>query len=306
LGIVAQKTLKGVIGCAGVGLNSGERVGMTLHPAAPDSGIVFRRRDLGGVAIAARYDNVVGTMMCTSIGDGNGTLIGTVEHLMAALAGLGVDNVVVELDGPEVPIMDGSAAPFVFLVECAGVVEQNAPRRAIRVLRPVEVTDGDRSITLTPADGFSVSFEIAYPHPMIGRQACYFAFSDGAFKRELARARTYGFLRDVGALKARGLARGGSLDNAVVLDDAAVLNDGGLRYDDELVRHKALDLIGDLYLAGGPILGHIHGVGSGHGMNHRLIEALFADRRAWRKVSLDDTALVDRARWRAESIAASA
>ena len=306
LSIVRQKTLKSAIGCSGVGLHSGNKVSMLLHPAEPGTGIVFRRVDLGGASVAAKYENVGATMMCTTLGNGNGVRVATVEHLMSALAGLGIDNLIVEIDGPEVPIMDGSAAPFVFLVECAGVVEQDAPRRAVQVLKRIEVSDGERSVSLTPANGFSVSFEIEYDHPLIGRQECFFEFSDGAFKRELCRARTYGFLRDIDSLRERGFALGGSLENAVVLDDDGVVNEEGLRYSDEPVRHKALDSIGDLYLAGAPVLGHMHCVRSGHTMNHRLLRALFAADDAWRIITLDDARFPAAPGWSAPPAAVSA
>lgn len=281
---------------------------MTLIPAEPGSGIVFRRVDRGGAVVDGRFDNVSDTMLGTTLKNGDGIGVATVEHLMAALAGLGIDNLMVELDGPEVPIMDGSAAPFVFLAECAGIVEQQAPRRAIEVLKPVSVSDGERYASVTPSDGFSISCEISFDHPAIADQSCYVELSNGAFKRELARARTFGFLADIDRLRANGLALGGSLDNAVVLSDDAVLNDGGLRYADEFVRHKALDCIGDLYLAGGPIIGHVECVRSGHKMNHRLLEALFADQSAWRHVVLDGKARVGgaAARWQAASVAAPA
>ncbi|MFQ5783301.1 MAG: UDP-3-O-acyl-N-acetylglucosamine deacetylase [Alphaproteobacteria bacterium] len=301
--MVYQRTLKSAISCAGVGLHSGNRIRMTLHPAAAGSGIVFRRTDLGGATLAATYENVSATMMRTNLGDDNGLSVATVEHLMSALVGLGIDNLVIDVDGPEVPIMDGSAAPFVFLIECAGIVEQDQPRRAIQVLKPVVVWDGKRSISLSPSDRFSISFEIDYPHPLIGRQSCFFVLEDGAFERELSRARTYGFLRDIGALRARGLALGGSLENAIVLDDHQVLNGEGLRYHNELVRHKVLDCIGDLYLAGAPLLGHLHGIGSGHSMNHRLLTALFDDDEAWRSVYLDGATLGALVRWQDTAVA---
>ena len=288
--MVRQKTLGSAIECTGVGLHGGNKVSMVLHPAEPGSGVVFQRADLGGAKLAASYKNVCATEMCTSLGDGNGFQVATVEHLMSAFAGLGIDNVVVELDGSEVPIMDGSAAPFVFLIECAGIVEQPVPRQAIQVLKTVEVSNGDRSASLSPSDGFSVSFEIACDHPAIGHQKCHFELVDGVFKRDVCRARTYGFLRDVAELRGRGFILGGSLQNAIVLSDDRVVNTDGLRFQDEFVRHKALDCIGDLYLAGGPLLAHMHGVSSGHAMNHKLLEALFADPEAWRRVSLDDDA----------------
>lgn len=267
---------------------------------------MFRRIDLGGATVAATYKNVSATMLCTSLANGSGACVSMIEHLMSALSGLGIDNVIVEIDGKEVPVMDGSAAPFVFLIECAGVVKQRLPRRAIQVLKTVEVSDGERSASLSPLDGFSMSFEISYDHPAIGRQECYFEFVDGAFKRDLCRARTYGFLRDGASLRERGYALGASLDNAVVLDDVGVMNVEGLRYQDEFVRHKALDGIGDLYLAGGPLLGHMHGVASGHTMNHKLLTALFADDDAWRSVVLDDAMFTRSTPWRAASVAATA
>ncbi len=303
---ILQRTLKGAIGCAGIGLHGGKRVNMMLHPAEVGTGIRFRRIDLGGAMVEASIDNVDGSFMCTSIGDGNGASVATIEHLMAAFAGVGVDNVIVDLDGPEVPIMDGSAAPFIFLVECVGTVEQDAPRHAIQVMKPVEIADDERRLSITPSDRFSVSFEIVYDHPLIGHQTCFVDLADGTFKRELSRARTYGFLRDVIPLRERGLALGGSLENAVVLDDEKVLNEGGLRYGDELVRHKALDCIGDFYLAGAPIIGHIHGLGSGHSMNHRLLAALFADRTAWRRIVLDESMAAAQGGWRDAVVAASA
>ena len=306
MGVIRQKTLKSAIDCTGVGLHSGKKVTMTLHPAEAGSGVVFRRTDLGGATVAATYGNVCSTTMCTSVKNGDGAGVATVEHLMSALAGLGIDNALVEFDGPEVPIMDGSAAPFVFLIECAGIVEQPAPRKAIQVLRTVEVSDGERFASLSPSDRFSVSFEIVYEHPLIGRQTCNFELTDGVFKRDVCRARTFGFLRDIAALRERGFALGGSLQNAVVLSDDKVVNEEGLRYEDEFVRHKALDCIGDLYLAGGPILGHMHGVSSGHSMNYRLLKELFADPQAWRSVTLDTATLAAASRWRSAAVAASA
>ena len=303
LGGLRQRTLKSAIGCTGVGLHGGVKVSMTLRPAEARTGIVFRRVDRGGVEVRATADNVESTTMCTRLGGGVG--VGTVEHLMAAFAGLGIDNAVVELDGPEVPIMDGSSAPFVFLIECAGIATQAAPRRAIRVLKTVMIDDGARYVGLSPSDGFSAAIEIAYAHPLIGRQRCEITLVDGVFKRELCRARTYGFLRDVDRLRAMGLALGGSLENAVVLDDEQVMNEGGLRYDDELVRHKVLDCIGDLYLAGAPILGHVEGLSSGHAMNLRLLKALFADLDAWCWETIGETTPA-MPRWRAEPVAATA
>ena len=305
---VWQKTLKSAISCTGIGLQGGKRVEMSLLPAAHDTGVRFRRTDLDGAAIEARHDNVSDTMLSTSLNNRDGHGVATIEHLMAALAGLGIDNILVELDGGEVPAMDGSAAPFIFLAECAGIVEQRTPRMAIEILKTVSVTAEDSAMTLSPSDGFSISFEISFDHPVIADQSCYFELEDGVFKREIARARTFGFLSDINKLRENGMGLGGSLDNAVVLTNDGVMNDGGLRFHDEFVRHKALDCIGDLYLAGAPILGHVQCVRSGHATNHLLLEALFADEGAWRYVELDGKRLAGEAveRWRAASIAASA
>ena len=280
---VAQRTLKQPINCSGVALHCGVNVTMTLRPGEVDSGIVFRRTDIagGGALIPARWDHVSDTRMCSTLGNPDGISIGTVEHLMAALAGMGIDNAVVEVNGPEVPIMDGSSAPFVFLVECAGVIEQDRPRRVVRVLKPIAVDDGERYASLEPGNGFSVSFDIDFDSAAVSRQHISVGLGNGAFKRELARARTFGFLHEVEELRAAGLAQGGSLENAVVVSGDKVLNEGGLRYDDEFVRHKALDAIGDLYLAGAPLMGHFYGLRSGHGTNHALLCALFADADAW-------------------------
>jgi UDP-3-O-[3-hydroxymyristoyl] N-acetylglucosamine deacetylase len=274
----AQKTLKSAIHCRGVGLHSGMKVGMRLCPAAPDTGVVFRR---DGVSIAAVWSNVVDSTLNTTLSNGEGIKIGTVEHLLAAFSGCEVDNVVVELDGPEVPIMDGSAEPFVFLIDCAGLVEQDAPRRAIKVLRPITVTEGSKSASLLPQDGFSMTVEIDFASRAISRQDIDVVLDAATFKNEIARARTFGFLHEVDRMRAAGLARGGSLENAVVVSGDTVLNEGGLRFGDEFVRHKVLDAIGDLALAGAPIIGHFRGVRSGHALNRRVLEALFASPDAW-------------------------
>ena len=288
-----QRTLKSSIDCSGVALHSGDPVSMTLHPAEVNTGVVFVRADrkTGERLIPATWDRVVDTTLCTVIGNEHGATIGTIEHLMAALRGCGVDNVVVEVDGPEVPIMDGSAEPFVFLIECAGTVAQPATRRAIRVLRPVHVDDGRRGATLEPAASSSFSLELEFPTQTLARQEGFIRLANGAFKNDLARARTFGFLAEVDDLRRRGLARGGSLDNAIVIHGKDVLNVGGLRYEDELVRHKLLDAIGDLFLAGAPIIGHFHGRRSGHKVNNDLLRALFADDTAW---CFDTAASVER------------
>ena len=265
---------------------------MTLLSAAPDTGIVFRRTDVDADTgdIAATYENVCDTRMCTRIRNVHGVDAGTIEHVMAAFAGMGIDNAIVELDGAEVPVMDGSAAPFVFLIECAGTAAQEVPRGGIEVLKPIKVKDGTRFASLAPGRGFSLRVEIDFDRSLIGRQEYCTVLDRDVFKRELASARTFGFLGDVQDLQARGLALGGSLSNAVVVDGNKVVNYEGLRFDNEFVRHKALDSIGDMYLAGGSLVGHYHGVCAGHGLNQKLLKALFADPAAWRPVHMEESA----------------
>lgn len=280
----SQHTLLGAVQCSGVGLHSGAAITMRMYPAEPDTGIRLRRTDLPGApSLPARWTHARQTPLCTTLADDTAH-VATVEHLLAALAGTGVDNALVEVDGPEVPIMDGSAAPFVFLIECAGMAAQPAPRRAIRIDKPVAVSapaEGRRA-ALVPADrGLSLDVAIAFDTPAIGCQARALALDPATFKRDLARARTFGFLAEVDQLRAAGLALGGSLDNAVVIDGDRVLNDGGLRYPDEFVRHKILDTVGDLSLAGAPIVGRFTGRCTGHALNQRLLAALFADPAAW-------------------------
>ena len=282
-GAARQRTLKGPIQCTGVALHTGATACLSIKPGDVDSGICFVRTDVAGSAsIPALWDRVADTRLCTTLANEQGITIGTVEHLMAAFAGCGVDNAVVEIDGPEVPIMDGSAQPFVFLIECAGVVEQPAPRRVIRVLKEVVVDDGRNRASLAPSDRLCVDLEIDFNSSAVSRQAISLGVVNGTFCRELARARTFGFLNEVEQLQAAGFARGGSLDNAIVVNGDQVLNEGGLRYGDEFVRHKALDAIGDLYLAGGYVIGRFRGFCSGHQLNNRLLRALFADSSAWR------------------------
>lgn len=285
-GFVPQKTLRNSIRCRGTALHSGDRVAMTFYPAPADSGIVFRRSDRDGAALRANWRRVRESALCTTIEDGDGLSVATIEHVMAALAGLEIDNVVIELDGPEVPVMDGSAAPFVFLLECAGVVEQDVPRRAIEILKPVKVGDGAKSAALLPGEGFTVNLTIDFAASAIQRQTLRWTFDPDSFKSDIAPARTFGFLEEVDAMRAAGLARGGSLENAVVIGDGRVLNRDGLRFPDEFVRHKALDAIGDLYLAGNPVIGTFTGLRSGHAINRQLLEALFADRSAYRIVRM--------------------
>ena len=282
-----QTTLASCVRCSGVGLHSGVPISMTLHPAPADSGITFRRTDLPGTpTIPARWDAVTDSTLCTTLARG-AAHVATVEHLLSALAGMAVDNAVVDLDGPEVPIMDGSAAPFVFLIECAGLTAQTAPRRALRLCKTVTASDGDRRVTLAPPkpgaaeSGLSLTFTIDFDSPAIARQSWTVALADAGYKRDVARARTFGFLADVDRLRAAGLARGGSLDNAIVVDHGRVVNEGGLRYSNEFVRHKILDCVGDLYLAGAPIIGDFTGERSGHALNHELLRTLFAEPAAW-------------------------
>lgn len=288
-GIIRQRTLGSVATCRGIGLHGGERVTMTLRPAAPGTGIVFRRID-AGAEIAALWRNTADATLCTMLSNGDGIVIKTVEHLMAALAGCGVDNAIVELDGAEVPAMDGSAAPFLSLIDRVGTVAQAVPRRAIKVLKPVAIASHGASAALLPDHGFSMSFEIAFENPLIGAQEMTVTFEADTFRAELSRARSFGMLDDVERLRAAGLVRGGSLENAVVISGDRVLNRGGLRYADEFVRHKLLDAYGDLYLAGGPIIGRFHGVRSGHAHTRMLLAALFADPDAWCATTLADTA----------------
>ena len=276
---VRQKTLKSAIRCRGVGLHSGVTVNLVLRPAELDSGIRFRRSDLG-LEIPARYDCLADATLCTTLAAAGATAQ-TVEHLLAAFAGLEVDNALVEIDGPEVPAMDGSAAPFVFLIERAGLIEQDAPRRAIKILKPVRVKGQGKTASLEPGDGFSLSLSIDFVSGAIRRQQITVSPDPEGFKRDICRARTFGFLEEVESMRAAGLARGGSLANAVVISGDRVLNAEGLRYGDEFVRHKVLDAMGDLYLAGGPIIGHFRGQRSGHALNRLLLERLFADPTAW-------------------------
>lgn len=289
--VALQRTLKSSIRCAGIGLHSGARAEMVLKPAQANTGIVFRRIELGGraVDIPASWRNVVDTRLCTRIGLPDGPSVSTIEHLMAALAGSEIDNALIEIDGPEVPIMDGSSAPFVFLIECAGTVEQSAPRRALKILKDIEVGTPDCLVRLGPSAMPTISFDIDFDSPVIRRQQAEMKLVNGTFKSEISRARTFGFLHQIDQLRAAGLARGGSLDNAVVVSADGVMNEGGLRYDDEFVRHKMLDAVGDLYLAGGPILGRFHGHRSGHHMHHTALVELFADPAAWRWIEVPAT-----------------
>ncbi len=290
--MIRQRTLKNVIRATGVGLHTGEKVYLTLRPAAVDTGIVFRRVDLAEpVEIKATPHNVGDTQLSTTLINGD-VRISTVEHLLSALAGLGIDNAYVDLSAPEVPIMDGSAGPFVFLVQSAGIDEQNAPKRFIRIKRPVRVEDGDKWASFEPFDGFKVGFTIEFDHPAFRDEAkcAEVDFSTTSFVREVSRARTFGFMRDIERLREMNLALGGSLDNAVVVDDYRVLNEDGLRYEDEFVKHKMLDAIGDLYLLGHSLIGAFHGHKSGHAINNQLLRTLLADESAWEEVTFEDAA----------------
>lgn len=290
--MINQRTLKNVIRATGVGLHTGEKVYLTLRPAAVDTGVVFRRVDLDPVVeLSARPFGVGDTRLSTALQEGDVT-VSTVEHLMSALAGLGIDNVYVELSSPEVPIMDGSAAPFVFLVQSAGVVEQDAPKKFIRVKQAVKVEDGDKWAKFEPFDGFKVSFAIDFDHPIFAKspQKATVDFSTTSFVKEVSRARTFGFMHEVEALREAGLALGGSHDNAIVMDSYTILNDDGLRYEDEFVKHKILDAIGDLYLLGHQLIGEFSAFKSGHALNNKLIRALMAQPEAWELVTYDDPA----------------
>jgi UDP-3-O-[3-hydroxymyristoyl] N-acetylglucosamine deacetylase len=288
--MIRQRTLKNVIRATGVGLHTGEKIYLTLRPAPVDTGIVFCRVDLENIVqIPANPENVGDTRLSTTLVSGD-VRISTVEHLLSAMAGLGIDNTYVDLSAAEVPIMDGSAGPFVFLIQSAGIEEQNAPKRFIRIKKPVQVTDGDKVARFVPFDGFKVGFTIEFDHPAFKSDTLHseIDFSTTSFVKEVSRARTFGFMHEIEQLRERQLALGGSLDNAVVLDDYRVLNEDGLRYRDEFVKHKILDAIGDLYLLGHSLIGAFDGVKSGHALNNELLRALIADESAWEEVTFED------------------
>ncbi|MBS0457400.1 MAG: UDP-3-O-acyl-N-acetylglucosamine deacetylase [Proteobacteria bacterium] len=290
--MIKQRTLKNVIRATGVGLHSGQKVFMTLRPAAADAGIVFRRVDLSPpVEIRARAEHVGDTSLSSTLVSGDVRIM-TVEHLLSAMAGLGIDNAYVDLSAPEVPIMDGSAGPYVFLLQSAGIQEQNVAKRFIRIKKPVRVEDGDKWARFEPFDGFKVGFTIRFNHPIITRatSSAEVDFSTTSFVKEVSRARTFGFMKDIEMLRDRHLVLGGSMDNAIVLDDYRVLNEDGLRYEDEFVKHKILDAIGDLYLLGHSLIGAFYGYKSGHQLNNLLLRTLLADRKAWEEVTFDDPA----------------
>jgi UDP-3-O-[3-hydroxymyristoyl] N-acetylglucosamine deacetylase len=288
--MIRQRTLKNIIRATGIGLHTGEKVYLTLRPAAIDTGIVFCRVDLEPpVEIEAKPENVGDTRLSTTLVKGD-VRVSTVEHLLSALAGLGIDNAYIDLSAPEVPIMDGSAGPFVFLVQSAGIEEQNAAKKFIRIKETVTVTDGDKWARFDPFEGFKVSFKIDFEHPVFRNrsQTTEVDFSSTSFVKEVSRARTFGFMKDIEALRNSDLALGGSLDNAVVMDDYRVLNEDGLRYEDEFVKHKVLDAIGDLYLLGSSLIGQFSGYKSGHELNNRLIRTLLTQENAWEIATFED------------------
>ena len=285
--MVKQRTLKNSVRSTGVGLHTGERVDLTLRPAPANSGIVFRRVDLNPVAeICALAHKVHDTRLSTCLEE-NGVRVATIEHLMSAFAGLGVDNAFVDINSPEIPIMDGSAGTFVFLVQSAGVVEQSPAKKFIRIKKPVEVIDGDKWVRFDPFNGYKLGFTISFSHPVFATTQQQVTVDLGlhSYIKEVSRARTFGFMQDVEAMRAKGLAMGGSLDNAIVMDDYRVINPDGLRSDDEFVKHKVLDAIGDLYLLGHPLIGAFSGYKSGHALNNALLRALLADEHAWEFVT---------------------
>lgn len=290
--MISQRTLQNSIRGTGVGLHSGDKVYLTLRPAPINTGIVFRRVDLSPVVeIQACAENVSDTMLSTNL-EKDGVRVQTVEHLLSAMAGLGVDNAYVELTAAEVPIMDGSAGPFVFLIQAAGIAEQQEAKKFIRINREISVTSGDKTATLLPFNGFKVSFDISFEHPVIkaSTQAVSVDFSSTSFVKEVSRARTFGFMKDIEALRAQNLALGGSVDNAIVIGDQGVLNEDGLRYEDEFVKHKVLDAIGDLYILGHSLLGEFRGRKSGHALNNLLVRKLLSEPDAWDLLTFDGAA----------------
>ena len=292
--MIRQRTLKNIIKATGVGLHTGEKVYLSLRPAAPNTGIVFRRVDLPEpVDIPATPQNVGETTLSTTL-IRDGIKVSTVEHLLSALAGLGIDNVYIDVSAAEVPIMDGSAGPFVFLIQSAGVEEQNAAKRFIRIKKPVKVQDGDKWAMFEPYEGFKVSFTIDFDHPAFSEdsQSATIDFSSTSFVKEVSRARTFGFMRDIEALRKRKLALGGSMDNAIVVDNYRVLNEDGLRYSDEFVKHKILDAIGDLYLLGHSLIGSFTGFKSGHGLNNQLLRQLLSQPDAWEAVTFENEQVI--------------
>jgi UDP-3-O-[3-hydroxymyristoyl] N-acetylglucosamine deacetylase len=292
--MIKQRSLKNAIRATGIGVHTGKKVFLTLKPAPINTGIIFRRIDLNPVVEIPALPAYVGDTRFSTTLSHQGATVSTVEHLMAAMAGLGIDNAYIELNDVELPIMDGSAGPFVFLIQSAGIVEQNAPKQFIRIKEKVVVHDGDKFASVEPYNGFRVTFDIAFDHPVFreSAQSVTVDFSETSFVKEVSRARTFGFLSDAERMRAANLALGASMDNTVVIDEYRVLNDDGLRYDDEFARHKILDAIGDLYLLGKNLIGSFHGVKSGHGMNNQLLKALMANKDAWEIVTFEDESVV--------------
>ncbi len=287
--MIKQRSIKTVIHATGVGLHSGQKVYMTLRPAPVNTGVVFIRSDLPQPAIIQAEAARVGDTRLSTCLESDGVRVATVEHLMSAIAGLGIDNLFVDLTSPEVPIMDGSAGPFVFLLQSAGIEEQNAAKRYIRITKPVKVQDGDKWAQLEPFNGFKLTYTIAFDHPVFdaANSSVTVNFAGTSYAREVSRARTFGFMQEVETLRSMGLAQGGSLDNAIVMDEYRVLNEDGLRYQDEFVRHKILDAIGDLYLLGHPLIGAFHGYKAGHALHNQLLRELLEEKSAWEFVTFD-------------------
>ncbi|GAA04996.1 MULTISPECIES: UDP-3-O-acyl-N-acetylglucosamine deacetylase [Photobacterium] len=289
--MIRQRTLKSIVQTTGVGLHSGRKVTLTLRPAAANTGVIYRRTDLNPpVDFPANADSVRDTMLCTALVNEEGVRISTVEHLNAALAGMGIDNVIIEVNAPEIPIMDGSASPFIYLLQSAGIETLNTPKRFLRIKKPVRIEDGDKWAELVPYNGFRLDFAIEFNHPAIesDQQRLVLDFSSQSFVKNISRARTFGFMRDIEYLQSQNLCLGGSFDNAIVLDDYRILNDDGLRFDNELVTHKVLDAIGDLYMCGHNIIGEMRAYKSGHALNNKLLRAVLADQEAYEWSTFED------------------
>ncbi|GLR76879.1 UDP-3-O-acyl-N-acetylglucosamine deacetylase [Aliivibrio sifiae] len=289
--MIRQRTLKSIVQMTGVGLHSGRKVTLTLRPAASNTGVIYRRTDLNPpVDFPADPESVRDTMLCTALVNDEGVRISTVEHLNAALAGMGIDNVVIEVDAPEIPIMDGSASPFVYLLQSAGIEELNTAKKFIRIKKPVRIEDGDKWAEIRPYNGFRLDFTIDFNHPAIESddQRLVFDFSSQSFIKDISRARTFGFMRDIEYLQSQNLCLGGSFDCAIVLDDYRILNEDGLRFDNEFVTHKVLDAVGDLYMCGHSILGELSAYKSGHALNNQLLRAVLADQEAWEWTTIED------------------
>lgn len=291
--MIRQRTLKEMVKTTGVGLHSGRKVTLTLRPAPANTGIIYRRTDLNPpVDFPSNADSVRDTMLCTALVNDDGIRISTVEHLNAALAGMGVDNIIIEVDAPEIPIMDGSASPFVYLLQSAGIETQNAAKRFIRIKKPVRIEDGDKWAELVPYAGFRMDFAIEFDHPAISsdHQHMLFDFSSQGFIKDISRARTFGFMKDIEYLQSQNLCLGGSFDNAIVLDEFQILNKDGLRYNNEFVTHKVLDAIGDLYMSGHSIVGELRAFKTGHALNNQLLRALLANQDAWEWATYEEEA----------------